>query len=308
MLNKIAIIGSGAVGSSLAFDLLCRLSLSTLVLVDVAGDLAKGIALDLEDTRAFLNFSTQIHAGSDFALIENSDIVVITAGVARKEGMTRLDLLKINAKAVKEISQKIKQFTPSAIVIVITNPLDVITYITTKETGLSRNRVLGMGSILDTARLLNILTKISGFNVKALEGTVFGLHNNNMIVSSHRIKIKGEPIDKILKCGDIKEIQEKTSLRGGEIVGFLKNRSAHFAPALSACRLIEAIAGDKNEIIPVSLLLNGEYGLNNVCMGVPCIITKGGVKEIIELELTAEEKEKIKNVEEEFKVLKEIGL
>ena len=142
MIQKISIIGCGAVGSSLAFDLLSRIKFKNLALVDIVGDLARGVALDLEDTRSLLNSLTEINAGDDYALIKDSQIIVFTAGVARKEGMTRLDLLKINAKVAKEVSQKIKEFSPQAIVIVITNPLDIITYVVTKETGFMRNRIL----------------------------------------------------------------------------------------------------------------------------------------------------------------------
>jgi malate dehydrogenase len=249
---------------------------------------------------------TEINAGDDYALIKDSQIIVFTAGVARKEGMTRLDLLKINAKVAKEVSQKIKEFSPQAIVIVITNPLDIITYVVTKETGFMRNRILGMGSTLDTARLLNILNKISGFNLNKIEGMVFGLHNNDMIISANRIKIKGKLPDIFLKNDEFKKIQEMTALRGGQIVGYLKNKSAHFAPALSACRLVEAITGDEKNIMPVSVLLEGEYELSNVCVGVPCLIGKNGIHKIIELKLTNEESNKLRKVQEEFTVLKEI--
>ncbi|MDP2924285.1 MAG: malate dehydrogenase [Candidatus Omnitrophota bacterium] len=306
MVRKISIIGSGAVGSSLAFHLLSRLNVPELSLVDIAGDLAKGVSLDLEDTRAFLGFSTKLAAGSDFSFIEDSDIVVITAGIARKEGMTRLDLLKINAKVAKEVSQKIKKLSPHAIVIVVTNPLDFITYIVNKETGFNRNRILGMGSSLDTARFLGLFSQISGFSPDSLEGFVFGLHNNDMIISAERMKVKGESADSLLKNNIIKKIQDKTASRGGEIVSFLKNRSAHFAPSLGCYYLIEAIFYDKNMVIPVSVLLLGEYGLNQICMGVPCLINKNGADKIIEIKLSKEEKEKIKKVKNEFKEIKEI--
>ncbi|MDD5584044.1 MAG: malate dehydrogenase [Candidatus Omnitrophica bacterium] len=300
MVKKISVIGSGAVGSTLAFHLL-RLNLKSLSLVDVAGDLAKGVALDLEDTRAFFDFPTLISAGSDFSLIKDSDIIAVTAGVARKEGMSRLDLLKINAKVVKEVSAEIKKHAPAAIVIMVTNPLDIITYIATKETGFSRNRIFGMGSSLDSARLLNLFSQEVSVATSSLEGFVFGLHNNEMVVSAQRLKVRGEALTKNLSPERIKKLQERTAMRGGEIIGYLKNRSAAFAPSLSCVRLIEAIVYDKNEIIPVSVLLNGEYGLKNVCLGVPCLINHKGIEKIIEIELNAQEKEKIKKVEETFK-------
>jgi malate dehydrogenase len=301
MLKKRSIIGSGAVGSSLAFNIICRLDIKELVLLDISSDLAKGVALDLEDTRGFLDFSTTITGTKDFSQIKDSDIVVITAGVARKEGMSRLDLLKINAEIAKGISYKIKKYTPNSIIIVVTNPLDIITYVVNKETKISRYKILGMGSSLDTARLFNLIHKETRLSTSSFGGFVFGLHSNDMIVSMRRIRNKEEPIYKFLEKNKIKALQERVRYRGGEIVGFLKNKSAHFAPSLSCYYLIEAIANDKNEIIPVSVLLKGEYGLKNICMGVPCVINKKGIEKIIEIKLAETEKKEIGKIKKLFK-------
>jgi len=308
MVSKISVIGAGAVGSTLAFHLFSRLPLAELVIVDIAGGLAKGVSLDIEDTRAFFNSSTKIEGTDDFCSIKDSDIVVITAGIARKEGMSRLDLLKINAKVAGDVSSYIKEHAKNSIVVVVTNPLDIITYLVHKATGFSSNRVIGMGSSLDSARLLNILHKESGLSTASLEAFVFGLHNNMMVVSESHLKVKGEPAQKFFSKDTIKKIQEKTALRGGEIVGYLKNRSANFAPSFSVFKLIKAIAEDSNEIIPVSVLLSGEYGLNDVCVGLPCVINKTGISKIIEIELTQEEKEKIRSAQDEFKQLKDLGM
>lgn len=308
MINKVSVVGAGAVGSTLAFHLFSRLPLAELVIVDIVGSLAKGVSLDIEDTRAFFNSSTKIEGTDDFCSIKDSDIVVITAGIARKEGMTRLDLLKINAKVAKDVSTYIKKHAKNSIVIVVTNPADLITYIVHKATGFPSNRVLGMGSSLDSARLLNILHKESGLSTASLEAFAFGLHNNTMVISENHIKIKGEPAEKFFNKDAIKKIQEKTALRGGEIVGYLKNRSANFAPSFSVFKLIKAIAENSNEIIPVSALLSGEYGLKDICLGLPCVINKNGISKIIEIELNVEEKEKITNAKEEFKQLKDLGI
>lgn len=308
MVNKVSVIGAGAVGSTLAFHLFSRLPLAELVVVDIAGSLAKGVSLDIEDTRSFFNSSTKIEGTDDFCSIKDSDIVIITAGIARKEGMSRLDLLKINAKVAGDVSSYIKKHAKNSIVIVVTNPSDIITYIVHKATGFPSNRVIGMGSSLDSARLLNILNKESGLSTASLEAFVFGLHNNTMIVSENHIKVKGQPAEKFFSKDIIKKIQEKTALRGGEIVGYLKNRSANFAPSFSVFKLIKAIAEDSNEIIPVSALLTGEYGLKDVCVGLPCVINKTGITKVIEIELDSEEKDKILNVKEEFKQLKDLGV
>jgi malate dehydrogenase len=301
MIKKISIIGVGNVGSTLAFNILQRLDIKELVLVDISGDLAQGVALDLEDTRKFLNFSTEIKGTKNISAIRNSDLVVITAGITRKEGMTRLDLFKINSKIAKDLSLKIKKFAPFSIVIVVSNPLDFITYTVVKETSFSRFRVIGMGSGLDTARLINLLYKITKVSPLSLEGMVFGLHTKDMIVSLKRAKFGGENIEKFVSKEKLRKIEEEVALRGARIVSCLKNKSAYFAPSLAVYQLIEAIVKDKNEIIPVSVLLKGEYGVKDICMGVPCVINRKGVERILEIELDEKEKKKIKEAEEIFK-------
>ncbi len=300
MIKKISIIGAGAVGSTLAFTVLERIPPQTLVLIDIAVGLAKGIALDLEDTRGHLNFTTALIGTNSYQELKDSDIIILTAGAARREGMTRADLIKINATVAREASQKIKELAPAAIVIVITNPLDVITYIVSQETGFDRKRILGMGSSLDTSRLKNILHLATGASTLSLEALVYGIHSKDMIVSDARIKIEGKSIHSKLKDNELKLALSAVQLRGAEIVGHLKTKSAHFAPAVSCCSLLEAIINDKNEIIPVSVLLKGEYGLSGICMGVPCTINRNGADKIIELELTATEKEEVKKAKELF--------
>jgi malate dehydrogenase len=300
MVKKISIIGAGAVGSTLAFNLLSRFNLAELVLIDLAEDLAKGISLDLEDTRQFLGFPTRITAGKDISLIKDSAIVVMTAGIARKEGMTRQDLININAKVAREVSAGIKQYAPDCIVVAVTNPLDIITYVMFKETGFMRNRIFGMGASLDTARMINILHNETKTAVNSLNGFVFGLHNNDMIVSPERICVGQEKLDKVISAGQIDALVKRVKMRGGEIVGLLKTRSASFAPALSCCRLLEAIVNNRNEIIPVSVVLQGEYGLTDVCIGVPCWINQTGIDKIIILELNSQEKQALVNAKNFF--------
>ncbi|MBP7088924.1 MAG: malate dehydrogenase [Candidatus Omnitrophica bacterium] len=289
MVKKISIIGSGGVGATLAFDVLAQLKVSELALVDVNRDLAQGVALDLEDTRGFLNFSTKIRGDSNFSIIKNSDIIVVTAGIARKKGMSRLDLLKINSDIGKDIARKIKKLAPDSIVIVVTNPLDVMTRLFIKNTGFSRLKVFGMGSSLDTARLYNILHKTTGVCTSSFSGCVYGPHSKDMIVNLNRIKIEDEDLSKLVKKNNFRQLKSRVQLRGAEIVDLLKNKSANFAPALACCKLIEAIAFDKNEVIPVSVLLKGEYGLHDICLGAPCIINRKGIANILKLSLSASE-------------------
>ena len=291
--RKISIIGVGSVGSTLAFNILKNLDIEELNLIDIAGSLAKGIALDLEDTRAFLKFSTKILGTSNINHIRNSDIVVVAAGKARGAGMTRYDLVNINKEIAKKIAKRIKKLSPTSLVIVITNPVDFITYVVKKETGFERERVIGMGSSLDSARLLNLIYQMVKISPSSIETMVLGMHSKDMLPLTRRCKVKGINIDKFISQEKIKLISERTKLRGKEIVELLKNRSAHFAPSLAGYQLIEAIVKDKKEIICVSTYLNGEYGLKNVCIGVPCIIGRKGIVKIIEMELSKEEKRKL---------------
>ncbi|MDD3295954.1 MAG: malate dehydrogenase [Candidatus Omnitrophica bacterium] len=300
MVKKVSIIGAGAVGSTLAYNLLNRLKLQELVLIDIYPGLACGIALDLEDTRGILNFSTNIIGSENYSDIKGSDIVVLTAGVARKQGMSRADLFKTNSKVAVEASRQIKKLAASAIVITVTNPLDVITCIVNRQTKFDRKRVIGMGALLDTSRLLNIIYKSCRILPSSVDAFVYGLHNKDMIVSTAKMSIKGQKLDKFMSKQSISQVPQKVQLRGAEIVKNLKTRSASFAPALSCSVLIEAIAFDKSEIMPVSVLLSGEYGLKGVCMGVPCVINAKGADSIIEMPLSAGEKKAIIKVNKFF--------
>ena len=301
MIKKISIIGAGGVGSNAAFSILNRIPPKELVLLDISPGLAKGVSLDLEDTRGILNFPTQIKGTDNYSSIKNSNIIVITAGVARKKGMTRLDLLKINGAIARKISLKIKKLAPGAIVIVVTNPLDIITYIVASVTGFRRARVLGMGPSLDTSRLFNIIYSLGKIPPFFLKGFVFGSHSKDMIISLERITAKGKKLNILLKREKCRKIKQMVQLRGAEIVGHLKNKSACFAPGMAICSLIEAIANDENRVIPVSIMLKGEYGLKNICLGVPCLINRKGAERIVEIKLNPKEKKELKQAQKLFK-------
>jgi len=293
MVKKISIIGSGSVGSNLAFCILSYLDIKDLVLVDIAGTLAEGVALDLEDTRSFIGFNTNILGTSNIKHIKDSDIVVITSGIPRKEGMSRLDLFKTNSKIAIGAADKIKRLAPASIIIVVTNPLDLITYVVYKHSHFNRQRVMGMGSSLDSARLANLIHKKLKVSVSDISALVIGPHSKDMIPLDSFVKIKGAALDSFMAQEEISVINDKVKLRGKEIVSFLKKKSASFAPALSCLKLIEAVSKDKNEIIPVSTLLEGEYGLKDMCIGIPCIINRRGVSKIIEVRLNSSQKKEL---------------
>ena len=293
MVKKISIIGSGSVGSNLAFCILSYLDIKDLVLIDIEGALAKGIALDLEDTRAFIGFNTNILGTSNIKHIKGSDIVIITSGIPRKEGMSRLDLFKTNSKIAIGVAKKIKRFAPESIIIVVTNPLDLITYVVYKHSHFSRQRVMGMGSSLDSARLVNLIHKKLKVSVSDINALVIGPHSKDMVPLDFLAKVKGVALDSFMPQEEMSVINDKVKLRGKEIVNFLKRKSASFAPALSCFKLIEAISKDKNEVIPVSTLLKGEYGLKDMCIGTPCIINRRGVSKIIEVRLSQSQKKEL---------------
>ncbi len=301
MLNKISIIGAGGVGSSLGIMLLNRLEFNDLALIDIDADLASGMALDLEDCRAVFNFKTKISGGGDYNQIVNSDLVVITAGMARQKGMSRLDLLKINSGIVRDIAAKVKKNSPQAIIIVVTNPLDLITYLVAKEFGFDRYKVIGMGSSLDTNRLFNVLYNLTGVSVSSMDGFVYGAHSNDMIVEPKRVNLATKELESVLDENNLKAVEERVKQRGAEIVSFLKKGSARFGPAAACLELIEAIAYDKNELLPVSVLVNGEYGLKDICLGLPCLINRQGIAKIVEVDLTRKERLALEKSEKLFK-------
>ncbi|MFH1768921.1 MAG: malate dehydrogenase [Candidatus Omnitrophota bacterium] len=309
MINKISIIGSGLVGSTLAFNILQRLPVVQLILVDIAPNLAQGIALDLEDTRGLSAFDTEIIATGDIHCIKNSDIIVVTCGLARKEGMTRLDLAKTNSQIAMKIAKDVKKLSPMSIVIVVTNPLDLITYVVRKYTGFERRRVLGMGSSLDTARFVNIIYKRAKISPQNIDAVVIGPHSKDMIPLSFAANIGGVALSKIVSRKQIDKAVEEVKSRGKTIVDYLKNHSAQFAPALACCKLIEAVVFNQNAIVPVSVLLKNEYGLSDICLGVPCVINRRGMEKVLQLDLSSHERKQLAKAASDFRrALEALGL
>ncbi|RKY40222.1 MAG: malate dehydrogenase [Candidatus Omnitrophota bacterium] len=301
MVKKVSIIGVGGVGSNLAFHLLSRLDLEELILLDISGDLAKGIALDLEDTRAFLGFTTTIVGTHKWEKTKNSDIVVVSCGKARGEGQTRYDLLKENLRIAKEVALKIRRFSPFSIVIVVTNPVDFITYVIKKETGFERKRVMGLGGVLDGARLINLIYKETGLDVGSLEALVVGFHSKDMIPLVSKMKVRGINLEELAERDKIETLKEKTKGRGAEIVKFLRTRSACFAPSLSAYHMVETVVKNKRRILCVSVYTKGEYGLRNICVGLPCIVGRSGIIKIVEVDLSPQERKALLDAERIFK-------
>jgi len=289
---KISVIGAGNVGSLTAMRL-AQEGIGEIMLVDIVKGLAQGKAFDLEDAQPILKYNYKIQGFDDINQIKNSDIIVITAGLARKPGMTREELLNKNAEILKDISLNIKKIAPYSIVIVVTNPLDLMTYFVLKITGFNPTKVLGMGPNLDTARFANLISKELNVPPSDIDALVIGSHGEGMLPLARFTKIKGVSLDELLDDKKIETLLNKTVERGAEIVTLLGSGSAYFAPSAAITAIVKAIAKDEKRTFGVCAYLNGEYGIGDVCIGVPCRLGREGIEKIIELDLNQEEKEKL---------------
>ena len=286
-----------------------------VVLFDVAEGLAKGKALDIAQSSPVHNFDNKIIGTNNYKDIKNSDVIIITAGVPRKPGMNRDDLLSINLKIIKEVADGIKKNSPNAFVICITNPLDVIVMALQKYSGLPKNKVVGMAGILDSSRFIYFLSQELKVPVSKIESFVLGGHGDTMVAMVNHTKIDGTPLTDIVKQGKIQkkvldQIINRTKNGGAEIVKFLEKGSAFYAPAASGVLMAESYIFNKKNQLPCAAFLNGEYGVNNLYAGVPVVIGNGGVEKVIELKLSEEERnnfdKSIKAVRELFEAAKKI--
>jgi malate dehydrogenase len=287
---KITIIGAGNVGGLTAMRL-AQESLGDIYLIDIAAGLAKAKAFDLDDARSILKINYNIYGTDDIAAVKDSDIVVVTAGLPRKPGMTREDLANKNAAILKGICPRIKELAHSAIVIIVTNPLDLMVYFALKKLGFKSNKVFGMGPSLDASRFANLIARELNIPPVDIEAVVIGIHGEGMLPLSRFSNIKGVALDEFLNEEKIKELIKKTVQRGAEIISLFGSGSAYFAPSAAIANIVKIIAKDEKRTVNVSAHLNGEYGIKNACLGVPCRLGKKGIEEIIELNLNKHEKE-----------------
>ncbi len=282
--KKVAIIGAGAVGASAAYTLALTGTCHSILLYDIVPEFAIGKALDIAQSTIYSPRGTIVEAALRPEDIIDCDVVVITAGVPRKEGMTRSDLLGINAGIVKEVSENIKKYSPNAIIVSVSNPLDVMTYVAQKITGWDRSRIIGMGGALDASRMAYQIGQKIGFGVSQVKPMVIGEHGEHMIPYPQIADVGGIPLKQIISSKDMDELISSTKNGGAEIVEYLKT-SASFAPGRAISIVVEAILSDEQKIIPSSVILDGEYGYKDVAIGVPAIIGANGVERVIELEL-----------------------
>jgi len=286
--KKVSIVGAGNVGATICYWLAMRKSCREIVMIDLVEGLAKGKALDIAQATSPEGSHTLIHASSDYTDIVDSDIVVITAGVPRKPGMSRDDLLLINAKIVKQIIESVKEQAPEAIIITVTNPLDATTYTALKVGNYPRNQVIGMAGILDSSRMETLISGKLGFGHGQVTASVMGGHGDNMVPLPRYSSVNGVALTDLLNDLEIEEIIEKTRHGGAEIVGHM-GTSAYYAPANSTVKMIEAILGDKHAIFPCATLLDGEYGYKDTVNGVPVVLGANGIEKIVELPLNLSE-------------------
>ena len=314
MRKKITLIGAGQIGGTLA-HLIALKKLGDVVLFDVAGGVAKGKALDIAQSSPVEGFNIRLTGTDNYEDTKNSDVIIITAGVPRKPGMTRDDLLGINLKIIKEVAEGIKKTSPDAFVICITNPLDVIVMALQKYSGLPKNKIVGMAGILDSSRFIYFLSQELKISTDKINSFVLGGHGDTMVAMLESTEVDGEKISKLIDEGKISkakldEIVERTKNGGAEIVKYLEKGSAYYAPAASGVEMAESYLKDLKKKLPCAAYLNGEYGVKDLYVGVPIIIGSKGVERVIELKLSKKEKQNfdhsIRAVQELFNSAKKI--
>lgn len=296
MLNrkKISLIGAGNIGGTLA-HLIATKNLADIILIDIDESFAQGKALDIAQSSSVEGFSCNINGGNDYKLIENSDVIIVTAGIARKPGMSRDDLLNTNTNIISAVANNIKKYAPNAFVIVITNPLDAMVYVMQKVSGLPKNKVVGMAGVLDSSRMSYFLSQELKVSINNIHSCVLGGHGDTMVPLVRYSTIAGIPLPDMIKMGKvsakkIEEIVQRTRDGGAEIVKLLKTGSAYYAPATSAVEMAKSYLFNSRKILPVACYLNGEYGVKDLYIGVPAIIGANGVESVVELHLNDEEK------------------
>ena len=295
MKKKISLIGAGQIGGTLAHLIGTKELVDEVVLFDVASGIAKGKALDIAQSSSVDGFNVKFSGTDDYKDIKDSDVIIITAGVPRKPGMSRDDLLGINLKIIKQVADGIKKNAPNAFIICITNPLDVMVMALQKFSGLSAKKIVGMAGILDSSRFKLFLSLELNVPVKEIDAMVMGGHGDTMVPMPRFTKVSGKPLEDLVKEGKItkeklEEINQRTRDGGAEIVKYLEKGSAFYAPAASGVQMAEAYINNEKKLLPCAVQLNGEYGVNNVYAGVPVIIGKDGVEKIEQIVLNEEEK------------------
>jgi malate dehydrogenase len=290
MVNTITVVGAGNVGATTAQRIAEKELASRVVLVDVVEGIPQGKGLDQWESAPIEGFDSRVIGSNNYDATEGSDVVIITAGIARKPGMSRDDLLNTNAGIVAQVSENVKRTSPKAIIIMVSNPLDVMCYVAKKVTGFPRERVIGMAGVLDTARYRSFIAEALDISVRDIQAMVLGGHGDTMVPLVSYTTVSGIPIRHFLDEARLAAIVDRTRKGGAEIVTYLKTGSAYYAPSSAAVQMCEAIVKDQRRILPCSAWLQGEYGLTDLFLGVPCKLGRNGLESIIEVELTDQER------------------
>ena len=291
-MSKVTVVGAGNVGATCANVLAFNEVADEVVMLDVKEGVSEGKAMDMMQTAQLLGFDTKVvGCTNDYEKTANSDVVVITSGIPRKPGMTREELIGVNAGIVKSVAQNILKYSPNAILVVISNPMDTMTYLSLKSLGLPKNRIIGMGGALDSSRFKYYLSQALNANLSEVEGFVIGGHGDTTMIPVTRFATyKGIPVTEFLSEEALQKVAADTMVGGATLTGLL-GTSAWYAPGAAAASVVEAVLGDQKRMVPCSALLEGEYGEKDLCIGVPCVLGKNGIEKVVELKLNAAEKE-----------------
>jgi malate dehydrogenase len=285
---KVTVIGAGFVGSTTAMRL-AQAGLGEVVLVDIIEGLPQGLALDINQSAGILGFDSRVVGTNEYGPTEGSDVIVVTAGLPRQPGMSRLDLLGKNAEIVRSVVSQAAPLSPEAVIIVVTNPLDEMTFLASEVSGFPRHRVMGMAGVLDSARLRYFIATELGVPVTSVEAITLGSHGETMVPLPRHARVQGKPLTELVSEEVLGRLIERTRGAGGEIVSLLKKGSAYYAPSAAVVQMAEAILKDTKEVLPVCAWVTGQYGISDVFLGVPARLGRGGVEEIVELPLNEEE-------------------
>ena len=300
-MTKVTVVGSGKYGSMTALRVAEYDIADTVVMTDIVEGLPQGLALDMNQSRFVEKFSSKIIGTNNYEDTSDSDVVVITAGLPRKPGMSRMDLLEVNANIVTEVTSNIMKHSKNPIIIVVTNPLDQMTTLVSDVSGLPKSRVIGQAGVLDSSRFAYFISEKLNVNMKEVEAWTLGSHGETMVPAPSQCKVNGKPLTELLTNDEIDKLVKKTSDGGAEIVALLKTGSAYFAPSSAAATMVKSIISDSNNVLPSCTWVSGEYGINDVYLGVPTKLGKDGVTEIVELDLNSEELENLKSAADSVK-------
>ncbi|MDP7040689.1 MAG: malate dehydrogenase [Myxococcota bacterium] len=290
---KISLIGAGQIGGNLAM-MAAQKELGDVMLFDIVEGMPQGKALDIAEMAPVQGFDSIVRGTNDYADVAGSDVVIVTAGLPRKPGMSRDDLLDTNVKIMTDVATNLKKYAADAFIIVISNPLDAMVYTMAKITGLPKNQVVGMAGVLDSGRFCYFVSEKLGVSVEDVTAFVLGGHGDDMVPVVQYCSVGGVPLDQLMSAEDIEAIANRTRKAGGEIVGLLKTGSAFYSPAASAIAMAESYLRDKKRVLPAAALCQGEYGVDNLFLGVPVVIGKGGVENILEVKLNAADQDALK--------------